>query len=119
MAIPTSANDPFSFSLDQLTFNFQLYSAEFDNLKGHWEKGGDGTNSWIDFVFYAGEETEFDLTKINRAVTGFTFEMGKSRDLLPQSKVNVEENNGLLKIDWKEFKIDIQVKPYNAKNRFI
>ena len=75
LAIPVSANEQFSFMLDQLNFNLQLYSSEFDGLKGHWEKGGDGKNSWIDFVFYSGEEKEFNLTKIDRAVSGFIFEL--------------------------------------------
>ena len=78
LALPVSANEPFSISLDDLKFNMQLYCAEFNELKGHWEKGSDGKSSWIDFVFYSGQETEFDLTKIGRSISGFTFTLGSS-----------------------------------------
>jgi hypothetical protein len=64
LSFHASANEPFSFILDQLKFDLQLYCSEFNGLKGHWEKGGDGKKSWIDFVFYSGKETQFDLTKL-------------------------------------------------------
>ena len=119
LAIPTSANEPFSFALDQLNFNFQLYSAEFDGLKGHWEKGGAGKNSWIDFIFYSGTEKEFDLTKINRAVSGFIFELNSIDQNQQVKKADVSEKDGILKIEWDGMKLETPVKPQAPKNNFI
>lgn len=119
LAFPKSVNDPFTINLDQLKFNLQLYHAEFDGLTGHWEKGGDGKTSWIDFVFYSGAEKDFDLTKINRAVTGFTFQLDSSA--LPQeiTKPQVSEKDGILKINWNGLNLETPLKPQAPANNFI
>jgi hypothetical protein len=119
LAIPASANEPFSFMLDQLNFNLQLYSTEFDGLKGRWEKGGDGKNSWVDFVFYSGTEREFNLTKIDRAVSGFIFELNLTDQKQQIKKADVSEKDGTLKIEWNGLKLETQVKPQAPKNNFI
>ncbi|MEI6141873.1 MAG: hypothetical protein WCP85_21560, partial [Mariniphaga sp.] len=119
LKIPTSPNEPFSFGIDQLNFNFQLYSAEFEGLKGHWEKGGDGKNSWIDFIFYSGAEKEFDLTKINRAVSGFIFELNTADQKQQIKKAEVSEKDGIMKMEWNGLKLETPVKPQAPKNNFI
>ena len=119
LMIPTSANEPFSFILDHLSFNFQLYRAEFEGLKGHWEKGGDGKNSWIDFIFYSGAEKEFDLTKINRAVSGFIFELNSTDQKQQIKKEDVSEKDGIMKMEWNGMKLETPVKPLAPKNNFI
>jgi hypothetical protein len=105
--------------MDQLQFSLQLYSAEFNELKGRWEKGGQGKNSWIDFVFYSGAETEFDLTKINRAFAGFTFSIDPIGQLPAIKKAVLVEKEGVLKVDWNDLKLEIPVKPQAPINTFI
>ncbi len=119
LAIPASINDPFVINLDQLEFNFQLYSSEFDGAKGHWEKGGDGKTSWIDFVFYSGSEKEIDLTKMNRAVSGFIFELNSLHEEKKFKKADVSEKEGILKIEWNGLKLATPVKPQAPKNSVI
>jgi hypothetical protein len=119
LSIPASASDPFNFTMDQLQFSLQLYSAEFNELKGRWEKGGQGKNSWIDFVFYSGAETEFDLTKINRAFAGFTFSIDPIGQLPAIKKAVLVEKEGVLKVDWNDLKLEIPVKPQAPINTFI
>ena len=119
LAIPTSANEPFSFFLDQLNFNFQVYCTEFDGLKGKWEKGGDGKNSWIDFVFYSGTEKEFDLTIINRVVSGFIFELNSTDQKQQIKKTDVSEKDGIMRMEWNGMKLETPVKPQAPKNNFI
>lgn len=119
LVIPASVNDPFVINLDQLEFNFQLYSAEFDGAKGHWEKGGDGKTSWIDFVFYSGAEKEIDLTKIDRAVSGFIFELNSKNEKKEFKKADLSEKDGILKIEWNGLKLETPVKPQAPKNNFI
>ena len=116
---PVSANELFNFVIDQMQFSCKLYSAEFDGLKGHWEKGGDGKNSWLDFVFYSGMETEFDLTKITRAVCGFTFSVDPVGQNPVMEKANTSEKNGVLKVEWNEMELEIPVKPQAPSNTFI
>jgi hypothetical protein len=105
--------------LDQLNFNLQLFCTEFDGLKGHWEKGGDGKNSWIDFVFYSGTEREFNLIKMNRAVSGFIFELNSTNEKKEFKKADLSEKDGILKIEWNGLKLETQVKPQAPKNNFI
>ena len=119
LVIPTSANAPFSFVLDELNFNFQLYCTEFDGLKGRWEKGGDGKSSWIDFIYYSGAEKEFDLTKINRAVSGFIFELNSADAKKEFKKADASEKDGIMKIEWNGLKLVTPVKPQAPKNNFI
>jgi hypothetical protein len=119
LAIPSSANEPFVINLDELEFNFQLYCSEFDWAKGHWEKGGDGKTSWIDFVFYSGEEKEIDLIKMNRAVSGFIFELNSANEKKEFKKADLSEKDGILQIEWNGLKLETPVKPQAPKNNFI
>jgi hypothetical protein len=119
LIIPVSAFEPFSVQLDSLKFNLQLCQAQFDNFKGHWEKGGDGKSSWIDFVFYKGAEQEFDLTKINKAVMGFTFATDPAGKDQVFRKAEVSEKEGILNLQWEKLMLQIPVKPQTPKNAFI
>lgn len=49
--------------------------AQWGDLKGHWEVGGDGTNTWADFVIYSGAEQTFDLNDIRETVLAFYLSM--------------------------------------------
>ncbi len=119
LAIPASTNAPFNFTADQMQFSCQLYFAEFNGLKGHWEKGGNGKNSWLDFVFYSGTETEFDLTKITRALCGFTFSIDPVGQKAVMKKATTSEKEGVLKVEWNEMELEIPVKPQAPSNTFI
>jgi hypothetical protein len=119
LAIPASTNTPFNFTADQMQFSCQLYFAEFNGLKGHWEKGGNGKNSWLDFVFYSGTETEFDLTKITRALCGFTFSIDSVGQKAVMKKATTSEKEGVLKVEWNEMELEIPVKPQAPSNTFI
>jgi hypothetical protein len=119
LALPVLVNEPFNFTIDQMQFSFQLFSAEFNGLKGHWEKGDDSKNSCIDFVFYSGTETEFDLTKISRALAGFTFSIDPAGQLPVIKKAALSEKDGVLNIEWNGLKLDIPVKPQAPLNAFI
>lgn len=119
LAIPASLNDSFVINLDELEFNFQLFCSEFDGTKGYWEKGSDGKTSWIDFVFYSGAEKEIDLIKMNRAVSGFIFELNSTDGKKEFKKADVSEKEGILKIEWNGLKLETPVKPQAPKNNFI
>jgi hypothetical protein len=119
LAIPTATTDPFMIKLDQLTLNFQLYSAEFDGGKGRWEKGGDGKNSWIDYVFYSGTEKEIDLTKMSQAVAGFTCAVSSADQKIEFKKADVSEKDGVLKAEWNGLKLETPMKPQAPKINFI
>jgi hypothetical protein len=110
--LPAVNNEPFSLNVDDLKFNFHLYFAEFNGLKGHWEKGSDGKKSWIDFVLYSGPETTFDLININRAVMGFTF----SIDPKDSVKAEVSEKDGEMNAQWEDLRLNLPVKPFSIDN---
>lgn len=116
-SLPASDNEQFSVIIDNLKFDLQLCYAEFDNLKGHWEKGGDGKTSWMDFVWYSGPETEFDLTKINKAAMGFTFSVKTPGETLLNDKAKVNTKENTLKAEWKGLIVEIPLKP-QAPERF-
>ena len=115
---PKKPNEPFTITLDQLKFNLQLYCADFDHKKGRWKKGGNGKASWIDYVFYADKEREFDLTKIERAIAGFTFSIVPSDKNQAIEKAEISESGDLLKASWSSLKIELPLKPQTPKNPF-
>jgi hypothetical protein len=117
--IPVSKNEPFSMIIDDLKFDFQMFIAEYEGLKGYWEKGGNEKASWIDFVFYSGIEKDFDLTKITKAVSGFTFSIDTADKNQVLEKAIVSEKDGQMDVIWKGLKIQIPVKPILPKNTFI
>jgi hypothetical protein len=117
--IPSSENEPFSMSIDNLNFDVQMYVGEFEGMKGYWEKGGNDKASWIDFVFYSGAEKDFDLTNIIKAVSGFTFSIDTADKSRVIEKAIVSEKEGLMDVTWKGLKIHVPVKPMLPKNTFI
>lgn len=119
LKVPTSNNEPFSMTIDNLKFDIQMYVAEYEGLKGYWEKGGNENISWIDFVFYSGTEKEFDLSNINKAVSGFTFSIDSANKSQVLEKVKVSEKEGQMDVNWKGLTIQIPVKPQLPKNTFI
>jgi hypothetical protein len=116
LALPASVNEPFSCVLDGLKFDIQLYCADFGDYNGHWEKGGDGKASWIDFVFYSGPETVFDLTQIDRAVSGFAFSLRPSGSTQTFEKAKISEKDGQMNVRWNGLNLEAPVKPQISKN---
>ena len=109
--IPKVKDEMFLIKLDSLRFNFQLYMAIFEKYNGHWEKGSDGKTSWIDFVIYNGLEKEIDLTKIDQAILGFTFSVGKESEKLPVDKPAVAIKDKLMTAKWNNLNITLPIKP--------
>ncbi|MCK9412490.1 MAG: hypothetical protein M0Q53_09335 [Prolixibacteraceae bacterium] len=119
VALPSSANEPFPVTLDSLKFNIQLCYAQFEKLKGHWEKGGDDRASWIDYIVYSGPEAEFDFTKMDRAVMSFTFSIGTLVEPNPIEKAKISEKEGELKVEWGGLEVDVPLKPKEHYRIFI
>lgn len=116
-SIPNNNFDPIKIIIDNLQFNFQLYYAFFEKLKGHWEKGSDDNCSWIDYVVYSGKESEFDLNIIQSAAFGFTFSMGTSKDKLPNVKPEVTVKENLMNVNWNGIDLMLSIKPsFLSKN---
>ena len=115
LSLPTTVNEPFSITIDNLKFSFHLSYAVFDNLKGHWEKGGNGKISWIDFVLYSGQETEFNFAKINSAALSFSFSLAKTESAELINKALVSSKDGLLKVKWNEFELVVPLKPQSVQ----
>lgn len=110
LRIPASINDPFNINISNLQFNFQLYHAVFDQLNGHWEKGGDDKISWIDFVMYSGEEKDFDLKAIHEAALGFSFQMAAGKKTATHQPV-ISKTGGTLSAQWNGLSVSIPVTP--------
>ena len=72
-----------------------------------------------DFVFYAGAEKEIDLTKMNRAVSGFIFELNSTNGKKEFKKADVTEKEGILKMEWNGLKLETPLRPQAPKNNFI
>jgi hypothetical protein len=119
LSLPNSAFDPFCLNLDGLAFNFHLFTATFGNLKGNWQKGGNGKSAWMDFVFYNGAESEFDLTRLNKALVGFTFSLTNQEVKPVNPQPDCKENEQLMKVNWSGLTLELPVKPQAPKKWFL
>jgi hypothetical protein len=111
LSVPSSDNAIYSFIINGLQFNFQLYQTIFDQLKGHWEKGGNEKASWVDFVIYSGDETDFNLSEMKQAFLGFTFSIGIQGVTLSTDKPEFSVKDGILNTKWNGLMLDMPVKP--------
>lgn len=109
LVIPDKANEPFTVRADGLDLRFQLFRATFGDYKGHWEKGGDGKVSWIDFVIHSGENKEIDLSAIDDATLGFTFSVNESKAGFIRPVVSNTDHTWQAR--WKGMQIEIPGKP--------
>jgi hypothetical protein len=111
LTLPSSNNSIYNFNINGLTFNLQLYQTIFDQLKGHWEKGGDEKVSWVDFVIYSGAEVDFNFSEMKQAVLGFTFSMGTQGVHLPTDKPEFSTKDGIINAKWNGLTLDIPDQP--------
>lgn len=105
-SIPNKDNEPFQFSVDDINFQIHLFQASFDKQNGHWEKGDDGKDAWIDYILYAGAEKEFDFNTMKEAVWAFTFSMGEKGQKLLASQPKFETKDNELHTKWNNLTID-------------
>jgi len=110
LVTPTSDFEPFYILTGNLRFDFQLYYAVFDQLKGYWEKGSDENTSWIDFVIYKGNEREFDMNRIKEVALGFTFGINAESDKQIVKPPVFTIENRLIKAGWNGLQIEIPVQ---------
>jgi hypothetical protein len=113
LAIPTENTQSFEFQTNNISFRFRLFYHQFGNLKGYWEKGTDGTQSWIDFVLYSGEETEINLPEMETAGLGFVFAMDEAVDT---DNILFSGKNGILSAEWQDLQLLTPLKPREKEN---
>lgn len=125
LPLPSADRAPIGFTLDGLSFHLQLFYGVFGKYRGYWEKGGDETHAWLDYVIYSGDETEIDLTKTDIAAFGFTFSVGKAPDDAvactvgetrihasePRGRADIRHVKGILHVEWNGLKVSAPVKP--------
>lgn len=117
VTLPTKDNEAFTIMADGCKVNLRLLQACFGTLKGHWEKGSDGRDSYVDYVIYSGDRTDFDLTQIRQAAYAFALAFGSPSDDLSVEGAACSLPDGTLKASWKELSVEIPVKPdKNPKN---
>lgn len=116
LELPSSKINHISFKLNDLQFNIELYLSLFDGMNGHWEKGGDDKNSWIDFVIYSGGDNDFNLSQVDEAILGFTFSIGTKQDKVSDDKPAYIMKNGNMNASWNGLELEIPVKPSPRPN---
>ena len=107
LPLPAKDNAPINFVLDGISFHLQLFYGTFGKYRGRWEKGGDETHAWLDYIIYSGDEAEIDLTKTDIAALGFAFCVDKT----PETPLAYSVKEGILKAGWDELVISIPIKP--------
>lgn len=111
VVLPSKENDAFTVVADGSKMAIQLLQAKFGMLKGYWEKGSDGKNSWIDYVIYSGNERDFDLTEIDQAVYAFALSFGNESEDVSIKEAKSLISNNILNAFWNSLSVEIPVKP--------
>jgi hypothetical protein len=82
--------------------------AKLGALEGKLAIGGDSAAAapfWLDIVFYAGEEREFNLAALDQAVIGFSLSVGE------HGAVQAEQKEGSLRLACDGLSITVPTKP--------
>ncbi len=111
LSLPTGISAPLTMNIHGLQVNLQLYHAVFAEFKGRWEKGGDDKISWIDYVIYSGDEKSIDLTSIDEAVLGFSFNITDGSNKTEKDDAVVMEKSQNLFVRWKGLSVSVPIKP--------
>ncbi len=119
VVLPQPGSGAINLQMDGLSFEINLFRAEIQDMDGYWVKGGDGTNSWLDFVFYSGQEKAIDLTKLSKALMALTFVVNSQEKVEKTERPNFEEKNGLLNASWEGLFLSLPIVPVAVKNVFI
>ena len=109
--LPSSADGQVSIEAYGLFCSFRLLYATFGSLEGHWEEHRDGTNCYLDFVFYHGAEKEFVLTEINEAATALAMAVGGSQKETSLDGAAYRIENGNLQVSWDKLQVKVPLKP--------
>ena len=109
LSVPVS--DVLKMDIDSLQFNIQLCKYAFDQFEGHWEKGGEGKASWIDFVIYSGPEVDINLSQVKEAILVFTFSIGSQKDFFSVAKSEIKIKDGIMNAKWEKLVLNISAKP--------
>lgn len=109
--LPAKQEDTFPISTESGQMAIRLLEAQFDNLKGYWEKGGDEKNSWVDYVIYSGKEKEFDLTKVQQAIYAFALSFGNPTDEISVDGAKAVITGNTLNASWGKLSVQAPVKP--------
>lgn len=109
--LPNKVGDAFIVSAEDCKFVIQMLEGKWDNLPGHWEKGSDGNNSWIDYIIYRGEDKEFNLNEVEEAVYAFALNFGNSSDILFIKEAIAQKKDGKLKAFWDSLEVEVPIKP--------
>ena len=111
VTLPLKDNDMFTVETNGGKMCLQMLQAKFDNLKGHWEQGGDGQNSWVDYVIYSGDEKDFDLMAVKEAVYAFALSFGIKSDNLVIRNAKSSMAGDVLHATWMGLSVEVPVKP--------
>ena len=109
--LPSRDNEAFTLEAEGAQIAIQLLEARFGAWKGHWEQGKDEKNAWIDYVVYAGEEKDFDLTKIDQAVYALALSVGSKADEVAIKDARSTLSEGMLQVSWDGLSVGAPVKP--------
>jgi len=114
LQLPTQLNQILVFNIDGLYFNINLFEAGFENNIGYWEKGADKTTTWLDFVLFKGEKSEFDLNNLKKAIAAFTLSINDKKTVDETNPIFLY-NGVFLNATWGDLKISLSTDVQTVK----
>jgi hypothetical protein len=95
-----------------LRIEISMLHSEFGNLTLTREKGSDDRSCWTDWIIYQGEEREFNLNNLDRAVFGWS----TLASALPEfTSPGFELKDDSLILSFEDLSLCVPVKPAPEK----
>lgn len=107
LRLPNGPNQPIRLTLEGLPLNLNLFEATLDTRPGRWEKGGNGTTAWLDYVIYSGPATRFDLNNLQKAIWGLTLSVGTPTPDHKAMQPQIQPDAAVLKASWQGMSLSV------------
>lgn len=112
VTLPTNKPDAtFTLTAQNSYTTIRLVESHFGHLKGFWQKGGNGKDCWLDYVLYAGEPKEFDLTAIDKAILVFALSFSNKKVIPTMDNIVTKTNSNVVDVIWDNLTIKGNIKP--------
>ena len=105
-----STDDLIKITLPRISLDIKNVFETFGPFEPHWEIGGNGETSWLDFVLYSGDKRTFNLNALKKA--GLAYIINVSTIEKPKEyKVSVKQQEDFLSMKWNNMQLTIPLKP--------
>jgi len=104
-------NDGFTVMDESITLDVNMLHSVFGDHTISIEKDSDEETCWVDYIIYAGDNQDFDLTKIEKACFAWHTQITANETSVNQGEVQVQEEGGRISVQKGGLQLSVPVTP--------